>query len=94
MSNAFEIGKSYLFKLRPSHFYVGHLVRITDNELVFKDAAWVNYYDVEYEEVIQCGTFLDVEPFPGELIVARAALVLAIDWSHPLPLQRANRTTS
>lgn len=80
---AFEVGKAYLIRT-VTFYYTGRLKRITSKELVLEDAAWIadtgRFYDC-----LKNGTFNEVEPYLGHVIVSRDSIVDATEWTHELP---------
>jgi len=80
-----QVGKTYFIRT-VTHHLVGDLVKVTDKELVLKDAAWIAD-DGRLGDTIKTLNFNEVEPFPvgAEIIVGRSALIDAIiinkkDW--------------
>lgn len=80
---AFEVGKSYFIRT-VTNFYTGRLERITPNELVLAEAAWIADTG-RFSTALKTGDLSEVEPYPAEVILSRGALVDACEWLHPLP---------
>lgn len=83
METAFEIGKAYLIRT-VTHYYTGRLVKITAQELVLEDAAWIADTG-RFNECLKTGQLMEVEPFEDSVIVSRGAVVDATAWKHALP---------
>lgn len=59
----------------------GIIVRVTDHEIVMKDAAWIADTG-RFSDAVAKAEFGEVEPFPdGEVIVGRAAVIDACEIS-------------
>jgi hypothetical protein len=81
----YHIGKNYFIRC-VTHYYTGRLVRVTAQELVLEDAAWIADTG-RFAQAIETGDFSEVEPYPAihELIIGRGAVVDAIEGSWNLP---------
>lgn len=81
----YEIGKNYFIRT-VTHHHTGKLVKVTSQELVLVDAAWIAD-DGRFMNALRKGTLSEVEPFPEgkEVIVGRNAVIDATEWIHPLP---------
>jgi hypothetical protein len=77
------IGKNY-FVRSVTHYYTGRLVRVTPLELVLADAAWIADTG-RFSDALRSGTLNEVEPYPGEVVINRGALVDACLWDSDLP---------
>ena len=77
------LGKS-VFVRAVTHYYTGRLVALSEEALVLDDAAWIADTG-RFSAAIGTGALNEVEPFPGRVYVARAALVDMCEWTHPLP---------
>lgn len=81
--SAFQTGKCYLIRTATNYF-TGRLIKITSQELVLEEAAWIadtgRYYDA-----LKNGKLNEVEPIIGPAIIGRGAIVDAVVWAHPLP---------
>jgi len=76
-----DIGKNYVLRT-VTMIQVGKLVKVTDNELVLEDAAWVADTG-RWKSFLAEGEFDEAEPFPdGEVIVGRHSLIDACVWNH------------
>ena len=81
-----EVGKQYLVRT-VTHYLTGKLERVTRQELVLSDAAWIadtgRYYDA-----LRDGKFNEVEPIIGNAIIGRGAIADAVEWNHKLPKEQ------
>ena len=79
------IGSNYFIRT-VTHHITGRLVKVTPQELVLVDAAWIAD-DGRFHEAMASGTLNEVEPYPdgAEVIVGRGSLIDATQWVHPLP---------
>jgi len=81
-----EIGKNYLVRC-VTHYYTGKLLALTPTELVLGDAAWIADTG-RFATALKTGVLNEVEPFPGNVIVNRGAMVDATEWTHALPREQ------
>ena len=81
-----RIGKCYLIRT-VTMMYTGRLTNITDTDLLLADAAWIADSG-RYADALENGTLSEVEPYPNEVIVSRAAIVDAAVWTHELPREQ------
>ncbi len=81
-SHSFEIGKNYLRRC-VTHIQLGHVKSVTDTDIVLGDASWVADTG-RFNEALKNGTISENEPFWGDVIVSRGAIVDAALWIHPL----------
>ena len=83
-----HVGEAY-FMRTVTHHLTGRLIKVTRNELVLIDAAWIAS-DGRFADAIEHGTLDEVEPYPAgeEVIVGRGSLIDAVRWRHPLPRDR------
>lgn len=82
-THSLKLGTSYLIRT-VTMMYTGKLIAITDSDLVLADAAWIADSG-RYADALEKGTLNEVEPYPNEVIVSRAAIVDAAEWTHDLP---------
>lgn len=87
VDGVWQTGKAY-FVRTVTNYFTGRLVTVTPQELLFADAAWVADTG-RFADALKSGTLGEVEPYPGEVIVGRGALVDACLWDSDLP--RAQR---
>lgn len=80
---AWVTGTNYLIRT-VTMMLTGRLEYIDDKELVLGDAAWIAESG-RFNEAVKNGTLNEVEPFYGEAIVGRGAIVDATIWKHELP---------
>lgn len=73
-----EIGKPYFLRT-VTHHHQGRLVKVTPQELVLEDAAWVPD-DGRFARAVATSAFAEVEPFPAgkQVIIGRGSLVDAV----------------
>jgi hypothetical protein len=79
----FVIGEAYLIRT-VTMIYTGCLVALTPTDFVLEDAAWIADTG-RFADALASGSLSEVEPYPGSVIVSRAAYVDASVWRHPLP---------
>ena len=78
-----QLGKLYFIRT-VTNYLLGKLTRVTDQELVLEDCAWVACTG-RFAEALKSGKLDEVEPYPdGSVIVGRGAVVDACLWSHGL----------
>lgn len=85
-SHSLEVGKCYLIRTL-TMMYTGRLTGITDSDIVLSDAAWIADSG-RYSDALKNGTLDEVEPYPNQVIVSRAVLVDAAQWTHVLPREK------
>jgi hypothetical protein len=69
-----KIGENY-FVRTVTHHLTGRLLKVTQQELVVEDAAWIAD-DGRFSEAMKTGNFSEVEPYPdGELIIGRGSII-------------------
>ena len=78
-SHPFNVGKNYFLRT-VTHHHTGKLVRVTEHELVLKDAAWIAD-DGRLTDSLKSGEFNEVELFPvgSEVIIGRGSLIDAVE---------------
>ena len=73
----YQLGKVYLIRT-VTMIQTGRLIRVTPQELVLEDAAWIADTGRFADALTSC-QFDEVEPFPdGHVIVGRGAIVDAV----------------
>ena len=82
-AHSFKVGVNYLIR-GVTHYYTGRLKAVTETDLVLGDAAWIADTG-RFADALANGTLNEVEPFAGDVIVSRAAVVDATEWTHALP---------
>lgn len=83
----YQLGKNYFIRT-VTHYYTGRLVRVTAQELVLEEAAWIADTG-RFAQAMETGDFSEVEPYPAkELIIGRGALVDAIEGAWKLPTKQ------
>ena len=71
------VGKCYFIRTVTYHV-TGRLASVGPHELVLDDAAWVADSG-RFADAFRTGSLSEVEPFPGQIIVGRAAVVDACE---------------
>ena len=66
---------------------LGTLVKITDKELVLKNASWVADTGL-FTAALEKGTLNEVEIFQRDVIVGRGGIIDATEWLADLPKTR------
>jgi len=82
-SEAWQVGKAYFIRT-VTMFLTGKLVKLTPQELVLEDAAWIADTG-RFSQAMKTGNFNEVEPFNGLVIVGRGSVIDAQEWSLVLP---------
>jgi hypothetical protein len=73
----YEIGQPHLIRT-VTMIDTGIIVRVTQQEIVLKDAAWIADTG-RFADAVKRAEFGEVEPFPdGEVIVGRGAVIDAV----------------
>ena len=67
--------------------YTGRLSAYDDAHLELADAAWVADSG-RFADALADGTLVEVEPYPGSVLVGRGAIVDVSVWDHPLPREQ------
>lgn len=76
-AHPYKVGKVYLIRT-VTMIQTGRLVRVTPQELVLEDAAWIADTG-RFADALRACEFAEVEPFPdGQVIVGRGAIVDAV----------------
>jgi hypothetical protein len=75
--NPYIIGKTYLIRT-VTMIDTGVVVRVTPQEIVLQDAAWIADTG-RFSQALKTCDFSEVEPFPdGEVIINRSAVIDAV----------------
>lgn len=83
----YKEGAAYFIRT-VTHYLTGRVVRVTKQEIVLKEAAWIADTG-RYADYLENGVPKEVEPYPdGEVIVGRGAIIDACLWHHPLPREQ------
>jgi hypothetical protein len=83
----YQVGKIYLIRT-VTMIQTGRLVRVTPQELVLEDAAWIADTGRFADALAKC-EFDEVEPFPdGQVIVGRGAIVDAVQIASVQRVQK------
>ena len=88
ITHPYKIGSHYFIRT-VTHHYTGKLIRVTQEELILLDAAWIAD-DGRFMNALRDGELKEVEPFPegAEVMVGRGAVVDAVIWDHKLPREQ------
>lgn len=78
-----SVGRSVFVRL-VTHYYTGRIVKLTRDEIVLADAAWIADTG-RFADALARGTLSEVEPYPGLVTLSRGALVDCCEWKHALP---------
>ena len=78
-----HVGECYLIRTG-TMILTGRLLSVGEHELLLQDAAWIADTG-RFANALRDGTLDEIEPFPGNAIVGRGAIVDAAVWLHPLP---------
>lgn len=83
-AHPYPVGENVFIRSVTYH-YTGKLVRVTANELVITDAAWIGNSG-RFAAALASGTLDEVEPYPdGDVVVPRSCVTDVCRWLHPLP---------
>ncbi len=84
-AHPWQIGKPYLIRT-VTHFILGVLVGVYDQELELSDASWVADMG-RFAEALKTGKLVEVEPYPDGVnaIVGRGAVIDSGVWLHDVP---------
>ena len=84
VEHPYQVGKAYFIRT-VTFYYTGRLVRVTAQELVLEDAAWIADTG-RFADALEKGDFSEVEPYPAqEVIIGRGAVIDAVLWEKALP---------
>jgi hypothetical protein len=78
-----QVGKS-VFVRTVTHYYTGHVVEISEHEIVLVDSAWIADTG-RFSAALGTGVLSEVEPFHGPVSVGRGSVVDVSEWTHALP---------
>ncbi|MBW2096953.1 MAG: hypothetical protein JRI80_19000 [Deltaproteobacteria bacterium] len=82
----FQVGKKYLVRT-VTMIVTGKLVKVTEQELLFEDAAWIADTG-RYADTLENGEFTEIEPYKRPVIVGRGALIDATELLCKLPREQ------
>lgn len=88
MKNAevWKIGQAYFIRTVTMYF-TGRLIQITSQELMLEEAAWIADTG-RFADAMRSGSFSEIEPFNGRVIIGRGSIVDAQEWSLVLPKEQ------
>lgn len=80
-----KIGKNYFIRTVTYHF-VGHLLKVTDKELVLDNMSWIAV-DGRFSNAMKGEGFSEQEPYKpeSEIIIGRGSLIDASIYNYDLP---------
>lgn len=83
--NPIRVGKNAFIQC-VTHYYTGHIIEVTETEIVIDQAAWIPDTG-RFNEALARGQFGEVEPYPDDVPVAisRGGIVAVSEWKFPLP---------
>lgn len=81
-TEVWQIRKNYVIRT-VTMIQVGTLVKVTPDELVLKNAAWVADTG-RWHNFLKSGSVNEVEPFVDDVIVGRHSIIDATLWKHEL----------
>jgi len=67
-----------------THYHTGRIVKLTEQEVVLADAAWIASTG-RFSAALTSGVLDEIEPYPGLVSIGRGAIVDVTDWLHALP---------
>ena len=83
----YAIGKNY-FVRTVTHYLTGRVVRVTQQEIVVEDAAWIADTG-RFSDAIKNADFDEVEPYPeGQVIIGRGAVIDAVQITELPKIQK------
>lgn len=86
VNGPWKIGENYLIRT-VTMTLTGRLTAVYPNELVLDDAAWIADSG-RWSDAVSKGSFGEVEPFSGPVIVGRGALIDATVVGFAVPRER------
>jgi len=85
-NHPYKVGEKYLIRT-VTHYYIGQLKQVFQNELLLSSASWIpdtgRYYDA-----IKTGSLNEVEPIIGDAIIGRGAIIECVRWNHDIPQEQ------
>jgi hypothetical protein len=81
-----RVGTCYLIRTVTMH-YTGRVEEVTDSFIRLSDAAWIADTG-RFWTCLTTGELGEVEPYPGDVLVSRGAIVDMTEWQHPLPREQ------
>lgn len=85
-AEVWHIGRAYFIRT-VTMYLTGRLLKLTPQELLLGEAAWIADTG-RFADAMKTGSFAEVEPFSGLVIVGRGAIIDAQEWSLPLPKEQ------
>lgn len=83
-SHPYKIGANYFIRT-VTHYYVGRLVDVYQQELVIEDASWIADTG-RFHVALKDGVFDEIEPYPvGQVVIGRGAIIDASRYGGDLP---------
>lgn len=81
-----KLGQAYFIRT-VTMYLTGRLIKIEPQELVLEEAAWIADTG-RFSDAMKTGSFSEVEPFNGPIIVGRGSIVDAQEWALILPKEK------
>jgi len=82
--DVWKVGSNYFIRT-VTHHLTGKLLKVTQHELLLGDAAWIAD-DGRYNEFVSGkAEAKEIEPYPGDAIVGRGAIIDACIYPRELP---------
>ena len=85
-NHSFVVGVKYLIRT-VTMMYTGRLADVTESDILLDNAAWIADSG-RYSTALETGELNEVEPYPNEVWVSRAAIVDFTPWNHNLPREK------
>jgi hypothetical protein len=82
-AHPYEIGKAYFIRT-VTMYHIGILKKVFDNELILSNASWIPDSG-RFHDALKNGEVNEVEPFIGDIIVSRNAIIDVSFWNHEVP---------
>ena len=82
-THPYQVGKNYFIRTVTYH-YTGKLTKVTSQELVLEDAAWIAD-DGRFMNALKEGKLNEVEPFQDDVVIGRGSIIDATLWNFDLP---------
>jgi len=84
----YNIGKPYFIRT-VTNYYTGRIVKVTAQELVLEEAAWIADTGRFADAMKDFNKLSEIEPFPcGEVVIGRGAILDAHQTSCDLPREQ------
>jgi hypothetical protein len=84
--DVWKIGHNYFIRT-VTNYFTGKLKYVSPTELVLGEAAWIADTG-RFSDALKTWTPNEVEPYPGDVIIGRGAIVDASIWDGALPREK------